>query len=67
VTEIPNTEGDLYTITVTRRIEGQDEAVYSEIEAYEVKDGVLTLAFGDDHDLVIPLFQVTTVDIVRHR
>ena len=32
---------------------------------YEIKDGMLTLAFDDNHDLVIPLFQVATVDIVR--
>jgi len=24
------------------------------------------MAFDGDHDLVIPLFQVTSVDIVRH-
>lgn len=54
----------MYTITVTRP-EGEKQGVYSQVEEYEIIDGVLTLAFDDDHDLVIPLFRVTAVDIVR--
>ena len=58
-------EGQLYTITVTRTPVEQEQVVYSQVMEYEIKDAVLTLAFSDDHDLVIPLFQVTTVDILR--
>jgi len=36
------------------------------VQGYEVKDGVLTLAIDQDHDIVIPLFQVVMVDIQRH-
>jgi len=53
----------VYTITVNRP--GPEQAVYSPVKDYEVKDGVLTLAFDDHHDLVIPLYQVLTVDIQK--
>ena len=53
----------MYTITVHRP--GPEQAVYSPVKEYEIKESVLTLAFDDNHDVVIPLFQVTTVDIVR--
>jgi hypothetical protein len=44
---------------------GEEQVIYSQVMEYEIKDAVLTLAFGDDHDLIIPLFRVTTVDILR--
>ena len=53
----------MYTITVNRP--GPEQAIYSPVKEYEIKDSMLTLAFDDNHDVVIPLFQVTTVDIVR--
>ena len=53
----------MYTITVNRP--GPEQAIYSPIKEYEIKDSMLTLAFDDNHAVVIPLFQVTTVDIVR--
>jgi hypothetical protein len=55
----------MYTITVSRSEKGQAEAVYSLVKDYEIKDGMLTVAFDDNHDVVIPLFHVTAVDIVR--
>jgi hypothetical protein len=54
----------VYTITVSRP--GTEQVVYSPVKDYEIKDTLLTLAFDDNHDVVIPLFQVTAVDIVRH-
>lgn len=53
----------MYIITVNRP--GPEQAVYSPVRDYEIKDNLLTLAFDDNHDVVIPLFQVTVVDIVR--
>ena len=35
------------------------------VNEYESKDMLLTLAIDDNHDVVIPLFQVMAVDIVR--
>jgi hypothetical protein len=43
-----------------------DQAVYLRVKEYEIREGMLTLALDHDHDVVIPLFQVTAVDIVRH-
>jgi hypothetical protein len=56
-------EAQVYTITVSRP--GPEQTVYSPVKEYETKDSMLTLAFDDNHDVVIPLFQVTAVDIVR--
>jgi frataxin-like iron-binding protein CyaY len=53
----------VYTITVSRQ--DRPETVYPLVRDYEVKGGVLTLAFDDHHDLVIPLYQVVTVDIQK--
>lgn len=36
------------------------------VKDYQIAESLLTMAFDGDHDLVIPLFQVTSVDIVRH-
>lgn len=55
----------MYTITVRRIAQGQEEDVYSPIKDYEIEGGMLTLAFDENHDLVIPLFHVSTVDIAR--
>ena len=55
----------MYTITVSRSAQGQEGAVYPLVKDYEIKDGMLTVAFDDNHDVVIPLFHVTAVDIVR--
>ena len=55
----------MYTITVRWLAESQEkQAVYS-VPEYEVTDGVLTVAYDHDHDLVIPLFAVATVDIQK--
>jgi len=56
----------MYTITVSRSAQGQEETVYSLVKDYEIKDGMLTVALDDNHDIVIPLFHVRAVDIVRH-
>lgn len=56
----------MYTMTVTWSNAGPGQTAYSQVLEYEIKDGILTLALGEDHDLVIPLFQVAKVDIVRH-
>jgi hypothetical protein len=55
----------VYTISVRWNNDAHERATYSAVKEYEIKDGILTLAFDNDHDLVIPLFQVTTVDIAR--
>jgi hypothetical protein len=53
----------MYVIKVSRP--GPEQAVYSPVKDYEIKDNLLTLAFDDNHDVVIPLFRVTAVDIAR--
>ncbi|HLA81064.1 MAG TPA: hypothetical protein VJP78_05435 [Thermoleophilia bacterium] len=55
----------MYTITVTRPTDDKSPAAYEHVKEYEIQHGVLTLALDDNHDYVIPLFQVTAVDIVR--
>ena len=55
----------MYTITVSRP--GAEQIVYSQVKEYEIEAAMLTLAFDDNHDVVIPLFQVVAVDIVRHQ
>jgi hypothetical protein len=55
----------VYTITVQPLGEGPEKRVVYSVPEYEVKNGVLTLAVDKDHDIVIPLFQVATVDIQR--
>ena len=54
----------MYTITIKRT--GPDHAFYSPVKEYEIKDGILTISIDDDHDVVVPLFQVMDVDIFRH-
>lgn len=60
-------EAALYTITVTRSVKGHEQAVHDSVKDYEIMEGVLTLAFDEDHDLVIPLSRVIAVDIVREQ
>jgi hypothetical protein len=55
----------VYTITVTRLAQGQETQAIYDVREYEVKDGVLTMALDNNHDIVIPLFQVLIVDIQR--
>ncbi len=55
----------MYTINVRWCNDSHERATYTSVAEYEIKDGILTLAFNEDHDLVVPLFQVTAVDIVR--
>jgi frataxin-like iron-binding protein CyaY len=55
----------VFTISVRWNNDAHERAAYTAVQEYEIEDGVLTLAFDNDHDLVIPLFQVTSVDIVR--
>ena len=55
----------MYTISVRWNNDAHERATYSAVKEYEIKDGILTLAFDNDHDLVVPLFQVTAVDIAR--
>lgn len=55
----------MYTIGVRWNNDAHERATYTAVMEYEIQDGILTLAFDNDHDLVIPLFQVTAVDIVR--
>jgi hypothetical protein len=56
----------LYTITITWPVERHERNVYPMVKDYQIAESLLTMAFDGDHDLVIPLFQVTSVDIVRH-
>jgi hypothetical protein len=46
-----STEAELCTITVSRP--GPEQAVYSPVKQYEIKDRMLTLAFDDNHDEVM--------------
>jgi hypothetical protein len=55
----------VYTITITRSVPGHEQTVYAPVKEYEIKDGVLTLGFDENHDVVVPLFQVMAVDVVR--
>ena len=56
----------MYTITVQSGTqESPTPAVYN-VPEYEVKNGVLTLAIDNDHDVLIPLFHVLSIDIQRH-
>jgi hypothetical protein len=55
----------VYTITVSQLHKGEDTQAVYDVQEYEVKEGVLTLAFDNNHDVVIPLFQVSIVDIQR--
>lgn len=55
----------MYTVTVTWMAEWKKQVVYSQIKEYEIEGGMLTLAYDSNHDMVIPLFQVETVDIQR--
>lgn len=55
----------MYTVTVTWMAEWKKQVVYSPIEEYEIEGAMLTLAYDKGHDVVIPLFQVETVDIQR--
>ncbi len=57
----------MYNITVHSVVKGEEmQEVYS-VPEYEVKDGALTLATDIDHDVVIPLYHVTKVDIARDK
>lgn len=56
----------MYAITVQLETrEGVVSTVY-DVPEYEISNGVLTLALAKDHDLVIPLFHVPSVDMQRH-
>jgi hypothetical protein len=55
----------VYTVSVRWNNDAHERATYTDVKEYEIEDGILTLAFDSDHDLVIPLFQVTAVDIQR--
>jgi hypothetical protein len=57
----------MYQITVTWLEGERPDEVHGPAEEYEVKNGVLTVAIDRDHDVVIPLYHVKSVDIVRHR
>ena len=57
----------MYSITVHSVVKGEEgQEVYS-VPEYEVKDGVLTLAVDIDHDVVVPLYHVTKIDIRRDK
>jgi hypothetical protein len=54
----------VYRVTITW-LDDEPETVFFPVEAYEVKNGVLTLALSTDQDLVIPLQHVKIADIER--
>ncbi|MBN1461817.1 MAG: hypothetical protein JXA57_19985 [Armatimonadetes bacterium] len=56
----------MYTVSVSRSDVDGRGTTYT-VQEYEIKDGVLTLAIDDDHDIVIPLFEVVMVDIQKHK
>ena len=55
---------EVYTVSVSRSDVDGKGTTYT-VQEYEVKDGVLTLAIDQDHDIVIPLFHVAMVDIQK--
>ena len=55
---------EVYTVSVSRSDVDGKGTTYT-VQEYEVKDGVLTLAIDQDHDIIIPLFQVAMVDIQK--
>lgn len=55
----------MYTVSVSRS-DADGKGTTYDVQEYEIKNGVLTLAIDDDHDIVIPLFQVVMVDIQKH-
>ena len=55
----------MYTITVRYLAQaGEPRGVYCSKD-YEIESGLLTVAIDKGHDIVIPLAQVATVDVVR--
>lgn len=57
----------MYTISVRWSDDVHERATYSGVQEYEIRDGVLTMAFSEDHDVILPLYQVTTIDVVRQK
>jgi hypothetical protein len=55
----------MYSVTITWLHQGEETQNVYRVEDYEVTDSLLTLAFDNNHDLVIPLFHVRTVDVQR--
>ena len=55
----------MYRITVNWMSTEEPEEVYVPAEEYEVKSGVLTVAMNSDHDIVVPLNNVRSVNIER--
>ena len=57
----------MYTISVRWSDDVHERVTYTDVAEYDVNKGVLKLTFDDQHDLLLPLFQVTTVDIVEEK
>lgn len=55
----------VYRITVSWINNEEPDEVYFPASEYEVKDGVLTIAMDSDHDVVVPLNNVRSVNIER--
>ena len=55
----------MYTISVRWSDDVHERVTYTDVVEYDVSKGVLRLTFDDHHQLLLPLFQVTAVDIVE--
>jgi len=55
----------MYRITVNWMNSEEPDDVYVPAEEYEVKNGVLTIAMNSNHDIVVPLTNVRSVNIER--
>jgi hypothetical protein len=55
----------MYYVTVRWLAQvGEPQAVYHGMD-YEIEGDLLTIAIGEDHDVVVPLSRVAQVDIQR--
>lgn len=55
----------MYRITVNWMSSEEPDEVYFPAEEYEVKNRVLTIAMDSNHDIVVPLNNVRSVNIDR--
>ena len=55
----------MYRLNIRWGNDAHERATYMDVEEYEVKDGILTLTLDDEREVIVPLFQVTAVDVVR--
>ena len=55
----------MYRINVRWANDAHERATYADVQEYEVHGGLLVLTVDEGHQVIVPLFQVTAVDIVE--